>query len=587
MNRTFINQEKTFVIINSSHFGDILLTSTLIQNIKNLYNKSKVIMVVTSENCIDFAKHIYGVDDALFFDRKGLHKGFCGMMHFAKNFPYKNIYAAIPVFSNDRLVLLCHILKSKYVLSSADKLISTLLMKSKYFIGKAFGNSVQEKIACVLKGITKEKICNYPIKLETSDVDTAKFEFMKNDDYIVLCPISSNIIKNIPCETVVNILRESNQKVVLLGAGTEAEKLSKEIRNYDFENLIDLTNKTTILECVEIIKKSLGVISCDTSFLHISCALNQRVVLITYTDEFNGYIPDSNLYRVKVLRSETNAKRILQELCQKFNNDKGLCNVKPISKLSVIIPTLQKDVSTLTNLVLTLTKDEIVDEILIIDNSLKGYHFDNEKVRVITPKENLFVNPSWNLGVQEAKNEYICLANDDIKIPENLCTKVIENMKNEYGIIGIDESAIINTRDEKKNEIIDINNIEPQIIERIKIEPTRFRCLWFAIIMFFKKENYVPIPEDLKIFFGDDWIFYQAKKLGKTNVNVCGAKIYHLGSMTSNSFRGFVSKEKKKYFDHIIPKYRQIFYCYETYTHKVWCILGLQISVRKRDKNEQ
>ena len=49
----------------------------------------------------------------------------------------------------------------------------------------------------------------------------------------------------------------------------------------------------------------------------------------------------------------------------------------------------------------------MVDEILIIDNSLQNYSFINEKVRVIVPQENLFVNPSWNLGVREARNEYV------------------------------------------------------------------------------------------------------------------------------------------------------------------------------------
>ncbi len=78
-----------------------------------------------------------------------------------------------------------------------------------------------------------------------------------------------------------------------------------------------------------------------------------------------------------------------------------------MKKISVVIPTLQRDVETLNNLVSTLVNDAMVDEILIIDNSLQNYSFINEKVRVIVPQENLFVNPSWNLGVREARNEYV------------------------------------------------------------------------------------------------------------------------------------------------------------------------------------
>ena len=126
--------------------------------------------------------------------------------------------------------------------------------------------------------------------------------------------------------------------------------------------------------------------------------------------------------------------------------------------ISVIIPTLQKNVETLNNLVEELVTDESVKEILIIDNSLKGYKFNSEKVRVIIPKENLFVNPSWNLGVKEAKYEYICIANDDIKIGNNFCTKVVEKISDEHGIIGMNKKFVIDTRDENGIPLIDINN---------------------------------------------------------------------------------------------------------------------------------
>lgn len=255
--------------------------------------------------------------------------------------------------------------------------------------------------------------------------------------------------------------------------------------------------------------------------------------------------------------------------------------------LSVVIPTLQRDIKTLNNLVKTLIADEVVKEIIIIDNSLKGYSFENEKVKVITPKENLFVIPSWNLGVKEAKSEYVCLVNDDIKIPENYCSKVLEQMNDKCGIIGVSTQDVIDTRNSANEIVVDINSVKTEIAEKLTFKPITFRTHNFGIMMFFKKENYVPIPEDLKIFFGDDWIIYQAKKLGKTNAVACGAKVYHLGSLSSDSFKDLVNKEKKIYLNNILPKYRRIFYYFETCTYKIWFILGWMISIRKRAKNEQ
>ena len=97
-------------------------------------------------------------------------------------------------------------------------------------------------------------------------------------------------------------------------------------------------------------------------------------------------------------------------------------------KISVIIPTLQKNLSFLINLLSTLERDTSVDEIIVIDNSLRGLNYKSSKLRLIIPEENLFVNPSWNLGVKEAKNELVALLNDDIIIPDGFCSRIAEKM---------------------------------------------------------------------------------------------------------------------------------------------------------------
>lgn len=250
--------------------------------------------------------------------------------------------------------------------------------------------------------------------------------------------------------------------------------------------------------------------------------------------------------------------------------------------LSVIIPTLQKDFETLNNLVLTFSADKAVQEIIVIDNSLKGCEFASEKVRVIVPKENLFVNPSWNLGVREAKNEYVCLANDDIRIPNDFCTKVLENFSDKIGIVGMSPDYTINTRNKNNEVIIDIYKIKQETSKNVKLEPIKFRPESFGIIMFFKKENYVEIPDDLKIFFGDDWIIYQAQKKGKKNQICTGQEIYHLGSLSSNRFADAAKLENKIYWNYILPKYKRMLKYVETYTHYIMYIFGVKLALKKK-----
>ena len=63
--------------------------------------------------------------------------------------------------------------------------------------------------------------------------------------------------------------------------------------------------------------------------------------------------------------------------------------------LSIVIPTLQKDTKILKMLLDELNQDQTVGEIILIDNSLQGFEYNSDKLRIIVPNENLFVNPSW------------------------------------------------------------------------------------------------------------------------------------------------------------------------------------------------
>lgn len=56
-------------------------------------------------------------------------------------------------------------------------------------------------------------------------------------------------------------------------------------------------------------------------------------------------------------------------------------------KLSIIIPTLQKNVVILTKLIDELVENDLVGEVIIIDNSLKGYSSQSNKVKVFLPEK--------------------------------------------------------------------------------------------------------------------------------------------------------------------------------------------------------
>lgn len=272
-------------------------------------------MITTSEKTVEVAQGIELVDDVILWEQKGKHKGIIGMLKFTKSFPYKNIFAVIPIYSNDRLVLLARFLRPRFVLSSAEKRLSRLLMKSKYFIKNKPEFTVQEMDLNALSGLTKDKLINYPIKFNTTkQQSTENIKQIQNEDFIVLCPITSKKEKDIKFETVKEIIENSKNKVVLLGAGQTATELSQALSKYKLNNLIDLTNKTSIPEASQIMKLSQGVISADTGLLHLACAVAKEVVEVVYDVKLYKYIPDTTLYKISILYNEHRGRVILNTL---------------------------------------------------------------------------------------------------------------------------------------------------------------------------------------------------------------------------------------------------------------------------------
>lgn len=168
-----------------------------------------------------------------------------------------------------------------------------------------------------------------------------------------------------------------------------------------------------------------------------------------------------------------------------------------MDKFSIVIPTLWKS-KRIYKLINDLIQCENVDEIILIDNSNEYYkHFDfkPEKITLITPESNMFVNPSWNYGTKISKNNNVALLNDDINFDTSVFNFFNFYKLDRYGIIGMDSS----------NYTTDKN--EPKLIKESRTKgkylPQRFG--WGCVIIFDKK-YWVNIPDNIKIWFGDDFI---------------------------------------------------------------------------------
>jgi hypothetical protein len=163
-------------------------------------------------------------------------------------------------------------------------------------------------------------------------------------------------------------------------------------------------------------------------------------------------------------------------------------------KYSVIIPTLWKS-NRIHTLLFDLIKCQYVDEIILIDNAGNFFEYYEalDKVKLVQVEENIYVNPAWNLGIKIAKNNLVALVNDDINFDTNIFGVIDENILNQFGIVGMGEGNYKEEIDETKGPYLDV------------WQPGVNDWGWGCMILLDKK-NWIDIPEDIKIWYGDNII---------------------------------------------------------------------------------
>jgi len=160
---------------------------------------------------------------------------------------------------------------------------------------------------------------------------------------------------------------------------------------------------------------------------------------------------------------------------------------------SIVIPTLWKS-TRIHKLLSGLIECASVGEIILIDNNSKffNYYESLNKVKLIQPKENLYVNPSWNLGIKLAQYDYIGLCNDDIEFDSTIFDILISNSES------ISNKAIG----------MHSGNYHLNFSQEIKLVPTTDRNWGWGCLILIEKKNWINIPENIKIWCGDDFIFH-------------------------------------------------------------------------------
>lgn len=168
---------------------------------------------------------------------------------------------------------------------------------------------------------------------------------------------------------------------------------------------------------------------------------------------------------------------------------------------SVVIPTMWKS-DLIPQIIDRLIESPVVYEIIIIDNNPNEINLNliqKSKVVHLPQSQNIYVNPAWNLGVTESKGENVVLLSDDVDISFDFLEKLQVEKETLYGMgySCLSPNAhghIVENRS---------TNFETAVAEH--------RMWGFGTLMIFSKSSYIQIPDELKIWCGDDFLYDQFK----------------------------------------------------------------------------
>ena len=201
----------------------------------------------------------------------------------------------------------------------------------------------------------------------------------------------------------------------------------------------------------------------------------------------------------------------------------------PIEYVTVVIPTMllgPKDIFGYT--LEQLEQCRIVRNIIIIDNTEEKY-FDKEfnitsKVKHLKFPGNQ--GATYNPGMELCDTEYYLLLNDDVACRSSIlynCFKIMELYK-DVGLVQAN-TKIMEPLEEYIKSAPSGDGVEIFFPDN----PRMCMTGWFQ---FGRKEDWEPIPKELRYFYGDDLLLFHMARKGRKVARIISDYVSHMESST-------------------------------------------------------
>ena len=301
---------KILAIQNRMGIGDMVIFLPFIEAISKKFNSPITILVKENSKASEYLEKNEHIEKILILERdknNSKHDGIIGSFNLSNDLKKYNFEKVFIFNSSLRFHMICKIagIKEIYQYPLFHKKNQHLIKTAQNFIKKKLDMDVDS---------------NPIIKLENSLIENAKnkYNISSNQINILLGIGGSGPTKRIPAEKFLNFMKMStkeNDCKFFLAAGTNEDEqiILNQILNSEFKERCLPLDKITIKEILPIIKNCTVAICNDSSFSHLSAALNiPTIVLISdaplmyasYSSRMHPIIPDGE----KTVSHNTNGK---------------------------------------------------------------------------------------------------------------------------------------------------------------------------------------------------------------------------------------------------------------------------------------
>ena len=286
---------KILAIQNRMGIGDMVIFLPFIEAISKKFNSPVSILVKENSKALEYLEKNKYIEKILLLERNNNnshHDGIIGSFNLANDLK-KYSFDKVFIFNSSlRFHLICKIASIKEIFQYP------LLQKKKQHLIKTAQNFIKKELDMDIDS-------NPIIELENSLIENAKNKYNINSDQInILLGIGgSGPTKRISAYKFLNFMKMSTKEhncKFFLATGTNEEEqiILNEILNSEFKERCVSLDKIKIKETLPIIKNCTVAICNDSSFSHLSAALDiPTIVLLSDTPLMYGsYSP--NMYPI-------------------------------------------------------------------------------------------------------------------------------------------------------------------------------------------------------------------------------------------------------------------------------------------------